>query len=68
MELFASSQDSKSSRDTRGYGTYGPKYLAEAAQALEAWIGQVLKAAHTNSHGISTPRKPRGRKTTNSLI
>jgi hypothetical protein len=37
------------------YGTYGPEYLAEAAQVLEAWIGR-LTAARTNSHGILTAR------------
>lgn len=32
-------------RTTRGYGEFGPDYLSEAAQALEAWVLRVLALA-----------------------
>lgn len=30
-------------RTTQDYGEYGPEYLAEAARALDVWIGRVLR-------------------------
>ena len=46
-------------RTSRGYGQYGPEYLAEAAEALELWIAKVFKLAGLNSHGILTSRQLR---------
>jgi hypothetical protein len=45
-----------SNRISRGYGQYGPEYLAEAAEALEAWVTRVVKLSQQKP-SAKTPRR-----------
>lgn len=38
-----------SERSTRGYGEYGPDYLADAAAALEAWVIRVIRLSKSKA-------------------